>query len=120
MEIQQAEREDSTFSHRCLFCRDVFTGNRALLFQHMLEDHSFNVGQPDNLGMNFNETTQLMMIILLLFSVRHGIFGHATEQVRQVCTIFEYHCYISDSVSMLVHTCSLMIACTCVYSRPNY
>ena len=66
MEIQQAEREDSTFSHRCLFCREVFTGNRVLLFQHMLEDHSFNVGQPDNLGMNFNETTQLMMIILLL------------------------------------------------------
>ena len=79
LEIQQAEREDSTFSHRCLFCRDVFTGNRALLFQHMLEDHSFNVGQPDNLGMNFNETMQLTMIILLLFSVRRGVFGHAAE-----------------------------------------
>ena len=50
LEIQQAEREDSAFSHKCLFCRDVFTRNRALLFQHMLEDHSFNVGQPDNLG----------------------------------------------------------------------
>ena len=72
MEIQQAEREDSTFSHRCLFCRDVFTGNRALLFQHMLEDHSFNVGQPENLGMDFNETMQLivnLMILLLLVFV---------------------------------------------------
>ena len=52
LEVQQAEREDTVFSHRCLFCRDVFTGNRTLLFQHMLADHSFNVGQPDNLGMH--------------------------------------------------------------------
>ena len=25
-------------------------GNRAHLFQHMLNDHGFNVGQPDNIG----------------------------------------------------------------------
>lgn len=49
LEQQQLERDDSSFSRGCLFCREHFTGNRALMFNHMAESHSFNVGQPDNL-----------------------------------------------------------------------
>ena len=50
LDQQQSERTDTEFKRSCLFCGMVVTGNRAPLFQHMLEDHSFNVGQPDNLG----------------------------------------------------------------------
>ncbi|KAL3852351.1 hypothetical protein ACJMK2_016006 [Sinanodonta woodiana] len=46
---QQKEREDMQFSRGCLFCKQHFTGKRALLFDHMAEDHNFNIGQPDNL-----------------------------------------------------------------------
>ena len=48
--VQQGEREDLSLSRSCLFCRDTFTGNRAELFNHMAFSHSFNVGQPDNIG----------------------------------------------------------------------
>ncbi|XP_052779243.1 zinc finger protein 277-like [Mya arenaria] len=46
---QQRERDNETFCRGCLFCREQFKGNRSDLFNHMAEDHSFNVGQPDNL-----------------------------------------------------------------------
>ena len=45
---QQKERYDESFSHSCLFCRKVFTGNRKMLFEHMNFDHNFSVGLPDN------------------------------------------------------------------------
>ena len=59
--IQQQEREDTSFSRTCLFCSHVFTGNRSVLFQHMLDTHSFNIGQPDNLGtiMGYSQTSKL-------------------------------------------------------------
>ena len=50
LDQQQSERMDTRFKRLCLFCGLVVTGNRAPLFQHMLDDHNFNVGQPDNLG----------------------------------------------------------------------
>ena len=50
LEQQQSERNDTEFKRSCLFCGMVVTGNRAPLFKHMLTDHGFNVGQPDNLG----------------------------------------------------------------------
>ena len=46
--VQEEERNDTTFSRGCLFCRQVFTKHR-LLFDHMAFDHNFSVGQPDNL-----------------------------------------------------------------------
>ncbi|KAL5015294.1 hypothetical protein ScPMuIL_009564 [Solemya velum] len=49
LSVQQTERDDTTFSKSCLFCRQHFTGNRSLLFDHMAEDHGFNIGQVDNI-----------------------------------------------------------------------
>ena len=49
MKQQQKERKDEEFSHCCLFCRKIFTGNRKLLFDHMNFDHNFSVGLPDNI-----------------------------------------------------------------------
>jgi hypothetical protein len=49
MEQQQAERQDRSFQRKCLFCKKVFTGDRAVLFRHMFEVHGFNIGLPDNL-----------------------------------------------------------------------
>ena len=42
------EREKTDFCRQCLFCKEVCKGNRFALFQHMLESHSFHIGQPDN------------------------------------------------------------------------
>ncbi|BFZ10310.1 hypothetical protein BsWGS_13349 [Bradybaena similaris] len=46
---QQNEREETQFCRQCLFCKQTFCGNRAVLFDHLLRDHTFHVGQPDNL-----------------------------------------------------------------------
>ncbi|XP_041348670.1 zinc finger protein 277-like [Gigantopelta aegis] len=46
---QQKERNDVSFCRMCLFCSESFEKNRADLFNHMAEDHAFNVGRPDNL-----------------------------------------------------------------------
>ncbi|XP_067855672.1 zinc finger protein 277 [Heptranchias perlo] len=49
LEQQQQERNDSNFARICMFCNEEFAGNRAILFNHMAKDHSFNVGLPDNI-----------------------------------------------------------------------
>lgn len=49
LRIQEKERNDNEFSRQCLFCRKIFTGNRSVLFDHLVEDHNLNVGHPDNL-----------------------------------------------------------------------
>jgi hypothetical protein len=49
LKIQQSEREDNNFKRKCLFCNDVFVGNRSILFKHMFDSHHFNIGQPDNI-----------------------------------------------------------------------
>ncbi|GFO06362.1 Zinc finger protein 277 [Plakobranchus ocellatus] len=46
---QQREREETKFCRQCLFCKQTFCGNRAVLFDHLLRDHMFHMGQPDNL-----------------------------------------------------------------------
>ncbi|XP_012942323.1 zinc finger protein 277 [Aplysia californica] len=46
---QQKEREETKFCRQCLFCKQTFCGNRAVLFDHLLRDHSFHMGQADNL-----------------------------------------------------------------------
>ncbi|CAG2116105.1 unnamed protein product [Medioppia subpectinata] len=45
----QSERNDTEFSRQCIFCRKVFTENRANLFAHLAADHGLNVGNPDNI-----------------------------------------------------------------------
>uniref|UniRef100_A0A3Q3XEH7 C2H2-type domain-containing protein n=1 Tax=Mola mola TaxID=94237 RepID=A0A3Q3XEH7_MOLML len=49
LEQQQAEREDSSFHHACMFCSEDFTGNRSSLLNHMAREHSFSIGLPDNI-----------------------------------------------------------------------
>lgn len=46
---QELERRDTSFSQCCLFCRNVFDGCHADLFNHMAHFHNFSVGQPNNL-----------------------------------------------------------------------
>ncbi|BFZ09032.1 hypothetical protein BsWGS_12071 [Bradybaena similaris] len=46
---QQKEREETKFCRQCLFCTQTFCGNRAILLDHLVRDHAFHVGQPDNL-----------------------------------------------------------------------
>jgi len=46
---QQIERKSDNFSHCCLFCQKLFTGNRKIIFDHMNFDHNFSVGLPDNI-----------------------------------------------------------------------
>ncbi|VDD95902.1 unnamed protein product [Enterobius vermicularis] len=47
---QQREREDSTFSLQCIFCRYVAVGNRSKIIHHLYMIHHLNLGSPDNLG----------------------------------------------------------------------
>ena len=49
LEQQQREREDSTLTQDCLFCRHQFSADRAAVFNHMNDNHNFNIGHPDNL-----------------------------------------------------------------------
>lgn len=46
---QELERSDASFKRMCLFCKKIFTENRATLLNHMAHDHNFSVGRPDNL-----------------------------------------------------------------------
>ncbi|KAG8185750.1 hypothetical protein JTE90_000733 [Oedothorax gibbosus] len=45
----QREREDIHFSRDCIFCKKPFTGNRSVLLDHMMEQHNFLIGAPDNI-----------------------------------------------------------------------
>lgn len=49
LDQHQKERNDTTFKHSCLFCKKIFKGNRADLFNHMTIDHNFNIGHSDNI-----------------------------------------------------------------------
>ncbi|KAI6213362.1 C2H2-type domain-containing protein [Aphelenchoides besseyi] len=46
---QQREREDSSFSLPCIFCRYVARGNRSKIIHHLFCIHRLNLGSPDNL-----------------------------------------------------------------------
>nr|CAB3267922.1 zinc finger protein 277 [Phallusia mammillata] len=46
---QEFERKDNNFERMCPFCTKHFKGNRINLFNHMTEDHNFNIGHPDNI-----------------------------------------------------------------------
>ncbi|KAK2163112.1 hypothetical protein LSH36_85g01007 [Paralvinella palmiformis] len=46
---QQRERTDKDFYRKCLFCKQQFAGNRVELFDHMVYEHNFSVGKPDNM-----------------------------------------------------------------------
>ncbi|XP_034443398.1 zinc finger protein 277 isoform X2 [Hippoglossus hippoglossus] len=49
LEQQQQERDDGSFQRLCMFCSDVFAGNRSSLLNHMAREHSFSIGLPDNI-----------------------------------------------------------------------
>ncbi|XP_055947686.1 zinc finger protein 277-like isoform X2 [Argiope bruennichi] len=49
MDQLQREREDTTFSRNCLFCKKHFTGNRSNLLAHLKEQHNFYIGDPNNI-----------------------------------------------------------------------
>jgi len=57
------ERTDKSFKRKCLFCKDVFTGNRSSLFRHMAAEHSFNLGNADNI-VNANELLDVLQGLL--------------------------------------------------------
>lgn len=59
LEKQQEERNDKSFSRKCLFCKKVCTGDRTTLFTHMFNVHKFNIGLPDNL-VHLNELIDLL------------------------------------------------------------
>ncbi|XP_075713202.1 zinc finger protein 277 [Rhinoderma darwinii] len=63
LEQQQHERSDIGFQRWCMFCSEEFKGNRSVLFNHMNEEHSFNVGLPDNIvySNEFLDTLQKKM-----------------------------------------------------------
>jgi len=46
---QQREREDTSFSLPCIFCRYVARGNRSKIIHHLYMIHHLNLGSPDNL-----------------------------------------------------------------------
>jgi hypothetical protein len=49
LDIQERERQiDSLVPRQCIFCR-FQADNRHTLFKHFFNDHSFNIGLPDNL-----------------------------------------------------------------------
>lgn len=49
LSVQDRERRvDSSKPRKCIFCR-VEADNRSELFKHLFNDHSFNIGLPDNL-----------------------------------------------------------------------
>ena len=49
LQIQEKERNNTSFERSCFFCRTVFQGSSAILLNHMKYDHNFSVGQPHNL-----------------------------------------------------------------------
>lgn len=49
LQQSQNERESTTFSRQCIFCKKTFNGNRSVLFDHLSKDHNFSVGHPDNI-----------------------------------------------------------------------
>ncbi|CAG0881575.1 unnamed protein product [Darwinula stevensoni] len=49
LEQYEKERNDPAFSHSCLFCKQVYVGDRAELLNHLAFDHHFSIGHPDNI-----------------------------------------------------------------------
>eukprot|EP00794_Sanderia_malayensis_P007448 gene7448-8270_t len=46
---QESERSNPSFNRKCLFCKQQFKVHRHLLFEHMIKEHGFNIGNPDNI-----------------------------------------------------------------------
>jgi len=61
--IHLKERSDKSFKRKCLFCKECFTGNRSSLFRHMAVEHSFNLGNADNI-VNANELLDVLQKLL--------------------------------------------------------
>ncbi|ORX82882.1 hypothetical protein BCR32DRAFT_202345 [Anaeromyces robustus] len=46
--IQDRERKDNNKPRKCLFCKKIIN-ERINYFQHMFDEHNFNIGLPDNI-----------------------------------------------------------------------
>lgn len=46
---QKFERDDNTYSHGCLFCRQVIEPTRSEYITHLSTQHNLQLGKPDNL-----------------------------------------------------------------------
>ncbi|CAD5224097.1 unnamed protein product [Bursaphelenchus okinawaensis] len=49
LSCQQRERDDTTLTLPCIFCRYVARGNRSKIIHHLYMIHHLNLGSPDNL-----------------------------------------------------------------------
>lgn len=49
--VAQKEREcqDVSFSRQCIYCSEVLGGGVTSCFQHLTHQHSFSLGNPDNI-----------------------------------------------------------------------
>ncbi|EGG13732.1 C2H2-type zinc finger-containing protein [Cavenderia fasciculata] len=59
LDQQHRERTDPSFSSSCPMCLEEFKGDRSAVSSHLFEQHSFNIGLPDNL-VNINELLDLL------------------------------------------------------------
>lgn len=46
---QKLEREDTSYSRGCLFCRQIITPTRAEFILHLNEQHNLQLGKSHNL-----------------------------------------------------------------------
>ena len=83
----------------CLFCSHVCTGNRTVLFQHMLETHNFNVGHADNIGENTEDYCSLPSA--------HAVYIHVILSLQYLWKSFEHSKAEARKVSRILCQCHL-------------
>ncbi|XP_073974270.1 zinc finger protein 277 [Rhodnius prolixus] len=49
LERQRTEREDTTFTHECLYCRQSLGPTRSDFLNHLSSQHNLQLGKPSNL-----------------------------------------------------------------------
>ncbi|XP_045115467.1 zinc finger protein 277-like [Portunus trituberculatus] len=49
VEQKERERQDVSFSRQCIYCSEILTGGVTNCFQHLTQQHSFSLGNPDNI-----------------------------------------------------------------------
>lgn len=99
LEKQQEERNDRTFSRKCLFCKKICTGDRTLLFSHMFNVHKFNIGLPDNL-VHVNE---LLDILQAKIASLQCIYCEKTFKSYSVLKL-HMRCAVRTHIHMNTHT----------------
>ena len=49
VEQKEKERQDVSFSRQCIYCSETLTGGVTNCFHHLTHQHSFSLGNPDNI-----------------------------------------------------------------------